>query len=436
MYIKIDGHDYTRISDLSFVTEADVTGNTVPADEANVTIKTSLEISAGQYMQIIDDQENVWTRLWIVDAHRVDAEHVEVKAMSGIFALERKKMRAVMYNAESAANVLDAIFAQTIIGVSGYVLDNALQSATISGFCPAQNARERLQWVCFVLGAFVKQSFTANNKIEIKKISQDIETIIPPKQTKYRPVRGQEDYVSKITITAYSFTLAQGEPATTDEWVKAGSNVYIVHSQEHSISNPDFPSTLPDNEVVIDGLYLVNENNVQGILSYFAGLYFNRLTVSLDAINNFEFTPGEKTVAYTDMNAVVSGYIASCAYSFGLQAVSSIQLVSVEDEVACKLTIRCLYAGNVIAKFVFYFPQGYTYSVKNPYIDRVDAEMTNRYVYRPSDKYTTGRITENEEISTQNYGLALHFEYENGILEIADVNEVDWYNGREMVMIG
>lgn len=435
MYVVINSKTYDELSSLSFVAEADVTGNTVPADEFYVSIKTDDSITVGRYARLYDDLDNLWAKFWIVGADREDAYHVQVHAMSDVAILDYSTMAAVVYSSEPVANVLNAIFAKTHAGAGGYTLASALSGQTISGYCPEQTARKRLQWVCFVLKAFVRQSFSS--KIQIMPVSQTVEKNILSGKIKYKPVTEYGDYVSKITVRAYAYALTpKASIGTTDKWVQVENDYYVVTTQDHSATNPNFPSGLPDNELMIDDVSLVNSSNAAGILNYFKELYFNRISVSLDAIDNAEFLPGEKVIAYTDSEAIVAGYIKACSFSFGLQAMASMQLVAAEDVEGASLTVEYLHnSSESVLRHRYFLPVGYPYELDTQYPDTSDAY--HRYVYRPLVDTITGTVASGLNIKIVDCGLAAHLNKSTGVLGIKSVDAVDWASGSsEVVAIG
>lgn len=435
MYAVIANETYTTISVLSVNSEVDVTGNTLPADEVYVSIQTDDAISVGQYLRIYDDLDNLWAKFWIVGADREDAQHVQVHSLSDIAVLDYTEMPAAYYNAEPVGNILNAIFAKTHAGQNGYALASSLSGKTITGFCPKQTARIRLQWVCFAVCAFVRQSFSS--KMEIRPIGQAVKKNILSGKIKYKPVVEYSDYVSKITLVAYTFTLtAKSAIAATDEWVQKDDNTYYVMTkQEFSATNPDFPSGLPDNEVVIDRVYLANPDNAGGILAYFKEMYFNRLSVSLDAINNAEFLPGEKVTAYTDKESLVAGYIQSCDFAFGLQSLSTIKLIAAEEIAGAGLFLEYHYDDETVYRERYYLPVGYPYSIPTQFVTQEDAY--HRYLYRPLSDSATGTVIDGLNLKIVDCGLALHLNKSTKVLGIKSVDSVDWVSGSsEVVEIG
>jgi hypothetical protein len=322
-----------------------------------------------------------------------------------------------MYNAASLSTVMSAIFAR--MSASDYSVDNSFASETITGFCPEQTARERLQWVCFCIGAYVKTYF--NDKIEILPID-DTETAIPRNKTFWRPSITYKDYITAINITGYAFT--QGEPANTDEWVTDGTNYYIITKTVYTLSNPDAPQNVPTRTIDIDNVYLVNSANVSSILSHLSTLYFKRIELDASVINNYEYEPAQRVGVYIDEFRSASGFIESCDFSFGVQARSKMHLTPIEEKETTVLIITYFYGNIILGKNTYYLPVDYQYSIENPYIDQTSGR--HRYVYRPLNQYATGTMHEGINTKSEQYEVALHYYYDNDVLYLISVSGVAW----------
>ena len=426
MYVTIDLTDYSTIRNLSFSPQTDVTGNSLPINEFSVDIVTDDDISFGQYAELYDDLDNLWAKYWINYAERLDAKTVRIRAQSDLSLLDGVTLAPTMYSSDDISDVLDAVMvrqsgAPGIIALIDYTLDSSLSSLTISGFCPKQSARERLQWICFTIGAYVKTYF--NDQIEILPID-DTETLVPINRTFWKPTVTYKDYVTAVRVVAYSF--AAGTPSTTDEWVSDGTTTYIVTPQEYTITNSYAPSAAADNVVSIEGVYLVNSSNVSWILTYLSELSFKRTEVALDAINNAAYKPGDKLIVYADDSTLAGGYVASCAFSFGLQARAQMKLTAAENVDGAKLTLIYLYGDMEIGRDAYLFPIGYDYTVQMLFIEWLMSG--HKFVYRPTIDEVTGTMEEDTEEEVE-YAIALDLEEETGILEIVSVDGLSMADG-------
>lgn len=422
MRIKIGLKNYTQIKSLSFDPQTDVTGSEVVVNQFSAQVITQDNLDAGTDVYLYDDEDNLWAKYWLIEAIRFDYETVSVLAQSKILLLGRTTLPAVMYSGASVASVLSAVFANFDSGE--YSIDPSFSEQTISGFCKEQTARERLQWVCFVIGAYIKTYF--NDKIEILPIDEE-QSDIPLNRTFWKPSINYGDYVTAIRVRAYTFT--RGTPQTTDEWVTDGTNYYIQTTQDFTLSNPEASATMPENVIAVEDVTLVSGDNVSNILSNLSTYYFKRIEVSLDAINNAEYEPGDFVTCYTDEKIIVEGYVKSASFTFGLQARATLTIMQTDVVASSQLVIQYVYSGMLIGAHSYNLPTGYKYSIENPYIDLTQSGV--RRVYRPNNKAASGTVEDGGTVDRQPYGIAL--EFSGGTLRINSVDEVEQKDAKVVI---
>lgn len=412
MKIVVGETEYTTIKDLSFSPQADITGSELAVNEYIADIVTEDVPSTGEYAILYDDMDRLWAKYRIVEAHKVGDGLTRIEAQSTLRSLVRRMKGAIMYNNTPVTDAIAALFKSQ----NSYTLDSSFTNKTLTGYCPKQSAKDRLQWICFYLGAYCKTFF--NDKIEILPVS-DSEIYIPIPKTYWRPTVNYEDYVTSVSVTSYTYT--QGTPQTTDEWVKAGGNTYIVTSQEFTLANPSAPSNAPENVVTVDDVTIINDNNVSDILSLLSTYYFKRITVDADIIDNAEFLPADKVTIATSEDAAVVGYISSADFSFGLQSKARVHIAQTDLVDGAKLIIVRKYNGTTLRKDQYTLPLGYEYSIQNPYIDQTKGDV--RRIYRPLNAYATGTMSSAKVTNTQNYAIAL--QYSKKVLDVISVDEVE-----------
>lgn len=388
MKVVINGNTYTQIRDLSFEPETDITGGSLAINQFMVEICTNDAIGVGVNAYLYDDQDDIWAKYWITKAERKSAGWMSITAQSILLLLDRFKLPAVMYSAEPVMDVLDTIFA-SIASVypseTLYTLDSSLQSLTIDGYCPEQTARERLLWVTFVIGAYIRTYF--NEYAEIVPIEVN-SALIPADRTFWRPTIKYTDYVTAVKVKAFTYT--QGTPQTVDKWVQIGNDYYIQTEQEYTLTNPDVPITVTDNVKEIKAVTLVNTTNVSAILSRLAQYYFKRIEATADVLNDGEYQPGQDCIVSTG-DMLISGYIQSAKFSFGTGKRSTIKLVQSDSVSASNLIIEYVYDNEVLRRSEYLFPDGYVYSIANPYLDLMDGNGVRR-IYRPVAAAATGTV--------------------------------------------
>ena len=410
-----------------FSPQTDLIGTSLPINEFSADIvlddpEDAPKIYVGEAAELLDDLNNRWASYLITYAETVQTGVVHVIAKSRLSTLDGVKMPAVMYSGDSATDVIvDCIEAGGQYGASILDIDSSLSSATITGFCPEQTARERLVWVLFAINAYVRSFFS--DKIEIATID-NTETLIPADKTFWKPTVVYKDYVTAVKAKTYSF--AQGTPATTDTYVEDADGVtYIVTEGAVSLTNPNAPDSVPDNVVEIDGVYLLNSSNVSAVLNNLATRYFMRREIEADVIDNAEYIPGDKVFVYTDPSTIYAGFIESAAFGFGVQARAKLKLTACESVTGADLTINYVYSGGRIGQAKYFLPVGYSFSIENPYIDRT--HEGRRFIYRPQTENATGTMVSGGMTVTVQYDVAL-YEYD-GTLTVYYVDGVETESG-------
>ncbi len=412
MYIKIGTTEYTEIQNLSFAPEADIIGTALPINKFSAVLVTTDHIDTGVAVSLYDDLDNLWATYWLVFAENIGGGMTEVRGESYLTLLDRIKLAPAMYSSKSVPTLIGELF--NSLGSTYYSLDSSFSSETVSGYCPEQTARERLQWVLFVISAYAKTFFT--DKVEILPVDDTI-TTIPENRTFWKPSVEYGDYVTAVKIKSYAYTA--GTPANTDTWVQVGNTYYIQTEQVFTLSNSLAPASAPENVVEVDGVTLINGDNVSGIATLLSTYYFKRISVSADIINNGEQLPGDKITLHDVDGNLITGYIASCTFSFGKQARSAIKLVQTDVVEGGNLTIICLYNGMQIAVQRYTLPVGYSYQIENPFVDSTIGMV--RRIYRPVEEYATGTVASSGTVDEEQYAIAL--EHKDQILTIYSVDD-------------
>lgn len=422
MHIKINNVDYAAIRDLTFTPQTDIMGNELPINEFSAEIKTDHNISVGKYAYLYGDNGNLWAKYHIVEAQRLSPRTVTVRCQSDILLLERKKLPAKMCNKASAYSIISECFRAFNLPFS---ISPELTDKTITGYLPEQTVRERLQWVCFVLGGYVKSFFS--DRIQILAISDSVK-YIQADRTFYRPKLQYKDYVTAVRATAYTYT--QGTPSSVDTWVKDGNTYYIQTSQQASLNNANVPAGTPDNIIDLSGITIVNDDNISDVLTRLAAQYFNREELTADILNEGEVKPGEKVAIYDGVSQIISGYVKSAGFKFGKSSKSTITLSQTVSSNAVKLTIIYHYDGEIISRETYTFPANTAYSLQNSYVDKTT--QGKRRVYLPLTETTEG--TTGTTSSTADVQCEAALEFSENILDIISVDSAS--QSREVLTIG
>lgn len=416
MKVIVGEKTYGTIKALTFAPETALTCDSLPINEFTADLITPDRVEIGRYAELRDDLDKLWAKYWIVYAEHLDTQTLRIRAQSPLKLLDQDVLPATMYEDAPIEDVLVELFAITgaALGLYIYTLDPSFDGETVTGFCPEQTARERLLWVCFALGAYVRTFFTEG--VEILPVD-DAEALIPMEATYWKPSVTFSDYVTAVQVTAYSFI--QGTPSTTDAWVQDANGVtYMVSEQLLTLRNPEVPASAPENVVSVEGVYLLNTDNASGALTRMAQRYFKRIQVDMAAIDNGEYQPGDRVVIYADEATLYTGYIEGCDFAFGVQAKARLRLTGVDPTEAAPLTVTYLWEDMQIGVDNHVLPVGYEYELQARFIDLTPDE--HRYIFRPTVAIISGTLPEGGAAVTDPCEIALdHFE---GVLEVVSVD--------------
>lgn len=423
MYVTIDQTDYSELRSMSYSPQVDLVGDTVPINEFSVEIVTDDEIASGQYAELHDDMDNLWARYWIDNAVRVGDDAVRILARSEVALLDGVTLAPIMYSGTALSTVLDGVMVRQsgaggVVAVIDYSLSPAFNGVTISGYCPEQSARARLQWVCFVIGAYVKACF--NSEIEIEPIGSGV-VPVPFEKTFAEPMPNvkEDDWVTAVRVTGYTFTA--GTPGSGDESVTVGGTTYVIGKQTYKVVNSNAPVTAADRVIDVDGLYLINADNAADILARVAGYRFSRTSVQLDAVDNAEYIPGDRVSVYVTARRMFVGYLETCAFSFGVQARAKLSVGAAEPIPTALLTVLYKWNGRQLDRKEYVLPVGMVYEIENPYFDQTYNK--HRYVLRPTTESVTGTMASGGATVTVDYEAAL--DLYRGTLHVISVDEIE-----------
>lgn len=414
MKITINNVEYTKIKNISFSPETDIIGGELPINQFVAEIYTDIPIEIGQYAYLYGKNNVLWAKYWIVEAEKYSADTYTIECQSDLMILDRKMFTPVMYTGQNAKDLIEIMFSYCNLQVN---VDSSLNTAFVSGFCPEQSAKERLQWICFTIGAYV-QSFFCDN-IQIKPMDTTA-AYIPTSLTYYRPKIAYNDYVTAVEVIAYTYT--EGTPQTVDTWVTDGSRYFIQTSQKYTLQNSEVSSVVPENIVSISDVTLINSTNATSILGRIAQYYFKQVEVSAEIVNNGEYLAGRRYYIDTGMNIIADGFIKSMDFTFGNDAKASITMKQADEQIAARVIIIYTYRGGEIEQHTYNMPQGYVFEFQNPYVDK--STENARWIYYPLADTISGTVTATGENEfTQAYEVALKFE--NWELEVYSVDTVE-----------
>lgn len=423
MFVIANGVTYRSIRNLHFAPTLDVVINRLAIDEFECDYHGE-SIPVGTTAVLKDDTDNLWFSGIVTYS---EDNHIIVQ--STLCYLDRITLPARMYEQVP----MDDAISECFVGVPAeYVIDSAATAGkTVTGYAKEMTGRERLQQLLFIAGAYVETSFVEVPTISV--IDLDNSTEVPIDVTYYKPKRVYKDYVSDVSVTAFSFR--EGTPTQDDEYVTANGRTWIVTRLTFTQHNPLMPPSQAPNIVKVDDVMLVSNDNVSVIASILASYYFKRMSVEFDAINNAEYKCGEQLKVHLDgdnYSNMANGFLESCNFSFGTQAKAHMVLGAAEEinaEDWVTLTIEYICASNNEMKGVkvgersYLLSKGSQYTVTNPYITKSVEGF--KYVFRPATIEKSGSIGTTDETIQVNCYTALKQNLSTGVLRIISVDSVE-----------
>ncbi len=322
-------YDSSVIESLSATQNADIMADIVPIDTAICRIRSETPLVA-EYMDV-DDNTGITGRplsplvapighYVVKQINNLGNNLYEVQGYSLVYRLDTPKVPAKYYNGVSLAVALKDVEgnANGSFGVT-YNVDTTLSGKTITGYCPEQTARERLQQLCWAVGGYVSCACSA--LINILAIPSTAQGTVPKSEIYAFPTVANEDEVARINLTVHTYTAGT---SGDDIVVDAGGNKYVHTTSTLTMANTALTG-VSNREVSVDNATLVNSSNAQATLLRMASVYFNSGTW-YGTTTPQGYIPGQMVQAEDRNGQKRQGYISALTYSFGKGAATTMEL--------------------------------------------------------------------------------------------------------------
>lgn len=420
MKIVIGNTSYTELKNLTFSPSTDLVNDRLSIDEVAVDIVTESSISVGVGAELRGDNNALWFSGFVSYAEN-EQDHIKsVRISSELAFLARKIMPAKMYSAESLSSAVSEVTS----GTGATITLGSGASGTLTGYCPEQNARERLQHILFATGLYCKTTFVSHPTLA--KLDTSSVYNIPYDRTYWKPKRTYDDYVTAIKVAQYAFS--EATPTVGEEYVEADGHIYLVSKTELTLNNSNVPEAANPNVLVYDSVMLVNNSNSSLVATSLALYYFDRQKVEFECLNNGDYTVGNKYSVMVNDSEQSMGYAESCDFTFGTQTKARMVIAACVIIPTVKLVVQYVSKDNppgeiIVAERYFQFPEGAAFEITTEYID---ANMDGyQYVFRPNEDTVTGTMGSSETTVQVDCYVALRKEMSTGILEIISVDAVE-----------
>lgn len=426
MKIVIEDSTYTKIKNLNFTLETNVVGSALPINGFSVDIYTSDTISIGAEVQLKDDSNNLWAKYECVRSELTYDGWTKIQTRCWLWRLDDYVAEAVVFDGESVSDMMEE-YADRILKTVG--VDPELAAMELYGYLPEQNMRDRWISIAFAIGGYFK---SWGGTVELLKID-DTATIVPPKDTYWRPTKEKMDPVGYVAVNSWSVT--EATPQQGDQSVTVDGHTYVLTSASIELTDQSVPLIFESNGISVNNLAIINSDNADDVLAHMAKYYFPAIDCECEVINNHQYFPGDKVTVSLDENNAITGYIERCDYTFGVQAKSKLKLTACSDVPIAKLTIVYQWDTIKLAKQKYSFPVGYVYSVATKAIDKTMNH--HRYVFYPRVRSVSGTMTSQGASETVNCDVALDlYKKTLEVLIVDEVSVVEETSGNNTIRVG
>lgn len=416
MKIIIGDTTYTKIRNLHYCIDADITGTSMPANQFTVEAFGLAPQISNQTIELRDDLGQLWAKYNVDEIVRQEDGWASITALSPLRTLEQRTAPATMYSGETVGVELVRLLS-AVSGVAPEFADPSLEALNISGFCPEQSYRDRVLHICMATGLHIRDYNTAN--LVVEHWPEALQTV-PEEATSWAPEMKWRGEKLAVSCTAYTFT--PGTPQQGDQSVEAGGITYIVTGTKVTLNK--LPTPVPDSSTEdVSDCMLINAENADSVLARMAQYYFNGLAATAAFYNNHSYWPGGQLMVHTGPNSMVSGYATSMDFRFsGPEAMSQVEMVACTPVECAQLTVLYTWQGANLGKKVYTLPKNYQYNITTEFLDLSMA--VHRYVYRPTVAQLTGTLTEDttREVACE---LALDYNRKTRKLIVYSVDELN-----------
>lgn len=388
--LLIAGTLYTDVKSITCAPEFDPTCASLPICEFEAEFRTSTP--ASDFMDrtagIVPDyngnnardtaDEIIVGGYNIEEAKQTGADMVYIRARSWLSWLDKRVLAAELFSNVNLETFLFRLFKDMPVNEGAPVWaddeDNppiqiygSVNYPVVTGYCPEQTARERLQWLCQARMFQISQWDSLSSNGLLLRYAPDHPNANPsyvtirPEYTYSKPVIRQITPVGAVTITSCSdFTTTFHDEAGWDSVVTgydyelAEDGVIPIEKrlyfrkQTHRTDNTVFGEAV----IVEDNTLLLG--NIASELNAMPAPYFRGYEVELECLQLWPvghsveyYFPGTRVRFYTDPQTMYTGIVKSASFTFGLLAKA--KLVISTDQVPVEMAhviVRDVYAPS------------------------------------------------------------------------------------------
>lgn len=362
--LLIGGTLYTDVKSFKFAPEFDPTCASLPICEFEAEFKTTVPASAfmGSSACMVPDYNGNNTRdsedyikvggYNIEEVRQLSPDIVYICARSWLSWLDKRVLAGEYFNNVNAQTFVYRLFKDTPVNDGApiwpddgtnppiYIYYYYAQNRTVTGYCPEQTARERLQWLCQAWMMKVEQWGSLSETAILVQPTPDNPDgtksyyRINPEYTYSKPTIRKVKQEPTVVITAYdNFTTTfhdesgWGSVVTGYEYELTEDGVIPIEKrlyfQKHTHKTE---SNVPGEVVTLEGNMLLLEGNTS-VLNAMPATFMRDYEVELECLqlyhvghNDHFYFPGDLVEFYTDPQTMYKGIVKSASFTFGLLA--------------------------------------------------------------------------------------------------------------------
>lgn len=442
-YIKAKGKRYDDLKSLSFAPELDPTMATLPICEYEAEIVTDeaaesfidedadlyeSRTAAGYYTELA-------LNYTVTEARQAGRGVVYIRAQSIVGWLDKRVLEARYVENMRLDKFVYWIFNERsdnwgynppYSDYEPYTIPSEDAAILLTGYCPEQTARERLQWICQAMMYVVIQwghrsadGLCITTTQDALAESDRIIKTLQPRHIYRTPVIRHMPHIRLCKVTYYfGFTTspiidpygrkvesvvlreAQGDPDSSSyqeeirlyymSWtgeyshdsaygavVEMTGNTMLSDDLNHEHPKPYYRPVFREHEVELDLLQLKQSANTDYIW------------------------PGDLVRFYTDPATAYTGMVKSCRFTFGKLARATLVISTyLEPETMYHLTVKYSYSGRALARRDYYLPKSDAYyNIAHPTLSLYVVDRLETFTPRVAS--SSGTLTGDKTITIQ-----------------------------------
>lgn len=359
----------------------DETAQKIPTSNCSFKLKLTEE-EAGFFIYNQPFSVNLNEHLYQFYCHSIEPEENNIYSIEGVDAIgvmaEQNHSPKMYYNPTTA----DVVLAD-IMGNLPYTYDSMLTIIECSGFIPQCSRREALRHFCIGAGVYVSLNSVGElyfrpyhnyDYQEFKEVVfQDFEVLDDIRKT-------NSDIYSKISVDYYRYSTSS---SFSEDYVEDSQGVrYYYIKSKYSETVDNFPTTLPERELYIEGEYFVGGRNAQpspaaNLVRRLKDYYQNSYNYEVKVVSSE--TPISVQVGIGSLNLFGRPSSIVIDSNTGAKIYKLEGIYKKQYGALIKLNIAYKYNGTTIKNDTFYGLEDDLFDLEKYIVHRVSIGETNIY---------------------------------------------------------